>query len=279
MARVFSEDGAVLALAQREHSEQERARWVPKQFRANDLHVVANDADAAVVTATKAVDIIPPNVQAQSDQAKACRAMHATRLAALKARGVDAIEARKQLAVLAGRCDSLSASARQALESYRENARKELAEAQDRQNKAHAAVAQVETAIAKKLSEAEGIERGGITGGSNGVLDAVVNANPTAKRKWWYIFGSLLALECLPLLLKVLSRRSSVGMRILVEEALRIDGHLRRRDEALHAAEQRAIFRRPLDEARDAAICTDEVQSDLARSAARQSPPPLRRRP
>lgn len=154
-------------------------------------------------------------------------------------------------------------AARRELERYRETSQKALSEAVAAQSTAHTALEEAEKAIKERLSEAREIEKNAITPLSSIVGDSVLNASPAARRKWIGTYLLLLLLELSPLGFKWLGGPSGPGSRMAVDHELAVARHIRRRDDAIHADEQRLAVRDSVDEMFDAALKSQVVRDRL----------------
>ncbi|MGP0104056.1 hypothetical protein [Rhodoblastus sp.] len=263
MPLVLGQDGARIALEQRETRDAARSKDLAAQFDVVGLRASVTQADAVAAAAQSAAAMIPPAILRMEGHTKACSQALARRRNALVAKGVNEVERRRQLGPISARCNGLANAARRELERYRETSQKALSEAVAAQSTAHTALEEAEKAIKERLSEAREIEKNAITPLSSIVGDSVLNASPAARRKWIGTYLLLLLLELSPLGFKWLGGPSGPGSRMAVDHELAVARHIRRRDDAIHADEQRLAVRDSVDEMFDAALKSQVVRDRL----------------
>jgi hypothetical protein len=260
---LIGKDGARIALEQREEKDNIRARTLQQRFSIENLRTAAVEADLKQKAAKAAAETIPERIQRLDIQAKACVRQLAKQRSALLAKGVSPAVARTELVSLSIRCGALANNAGRELAAYRETTQKLLSEAAAEQAIAQTTLADAQTAVKSRLDEAEMIEKDAITPMSSLVADSVLNVSPTARRKWMGLYLLLLLIELSPLGFKWASGRSAPGTRMAVDHDLAVARHIRRRDDAIHADEQRLDIRDQMDEILGALLRSPSVRNKL----------------
>lgn len=260
---LIGRDGARVALEQREKNDNLRAYALHARFNIETLSNAVVEAEAKQKTAKAAAETIPERIQRLDSQAKACTRQLANQRSGLLAKGVSAELTRTELSALAKRCAILTNNARRELAEYREVAQKALSEAVAEQTAAQSALGGAQTAVRTRLDEAAQIEKEAISPLSSLVADNVLNVSPTARRKWFGLYLLLLLIELSPLGFKWASGQSAPGTRMAVDHDLAVARHIRRRNDAVHADEQRLAVRDWVDELLEAVLRSPAVRDKL----------------
>lgn len=259
----LGKDSARVALEQREEKDQTRARSLYERFDIGVLKKNVSDADIRQKAAKVAAETIPERITGLEKQAKACGRQVASNRSALLARGLSAAAVRIELAPLSARCGTLANNARRELAAYHETAQKTLSEVVTEQTTAQSALASAQLTVKARLDEASRIEKEAISPLSSLVADSVLSVSPTARRRWFGLYLLLLLIELSPLGFKWASGQSAPGSRMAVDHELGVARHLRRRDDAIHADEQRLAVRDRIDEALDAVLRSSAARDKL----------------
>jgi hypothetical protein len=260
---LLGRDGERIASEQREAKDAARAKALNERYDITGLRANIAQADMKVTAAQAAVATIPATIVKMETDARTCWQTVARRRANLVARGVGEAERKRLLGPLSAHCGDLANAARRELGLYRDAAQKAFAEIVTRQSVAHDALSSAEATINARLAEGSQIDRASITSMSSIVGDSVLNSSPSARRTWIATFAFLLLVELSPFVLKLLSGASAPGARIAVDHSLAVARHMRRRDDAIHADEQRLAVRDRVDAALEEALKSPVVRERL----------------
>ncbi|UPK23388.1 DUF4407 domain-containing protein [Bradyrhizobium sp. 131] len=216
-----------------EEAERKRGSELAARYNLAELQSAETAAEAAVRNARQAVQIVPPDIKARLDAAKACWAGYTRRRANLIQQGMLAIEARRRLAPVAAGCTRDQAVAQELLDDYGKRARSALRAAEERFHQSGQALIDTRNIVAEKSAYAAEIEQRAITPLSSTVLRKLLETDAGAFFKYWTVFGLVMGLELMPLLAKLISPRSVPGTRIATDLAIAKSRHSRRRKAAL----------------------------------------------
>lgn len=225
------------ALHMREASDSARSRSLAERFELNQKRATANDAATRLQTAQVAVAKLPIDIQARLGAAKGCWSQYSAELRALQNTGTAHGDAKLRLVSRAARCTELQHAAATARDEYLKQARAELTNATAAHAEATGQLREAHSEVGARTRAAAETESDAYTYRSATVMHSLLQESPGARLKWFIVTALQLALEFLPMLLKVMNGQSVAGRRIMDERECAIGQY----DDRRRAAEGERI--------------------------------------
>lgn len=210
----------VHALHMAEESEKSRRGELETQLQVVSKQETANKMMRDVEKLEKMMETIPEDIKRRIDSAKQNWNRYYQNKNRLIASGHTVSQAKASLAEQAARCTRLEKEANENKEAYLQNLRNQLKEAMDAKNRAIYKLAETDEIVSMKTSQARIIEETAFNPLSATVLTSLIARDKGVLFKYLLISGFFLVLELLPLILKVIVGRTSIGEKIVIERKI-----------------------------------------------------------
>jgi len=208
------------ALHMAEESEKLRRGELENQLKLASKQETANKMMREVEKLEKMMEIIPEDIKKRIDYAKQNWNRYFQSKNRLIASGHTVSQAKAILAEKAARCTRLEKEANENKEAYLQNLRNQLNMAMDAKNRAINKLAETDEIVSMKTSQARIIEETAFNPLSATVLTSLIERDKGVFFKYLLISGFFLVLELLPLILKVIVGRTSIGEKIVIERKI-----------------------------------------------------------
>lgn len=229
---------AAHALHMRERSDNERVGALNSRFKIDQLRETVSGAENETTDAQRAVNTIPPAIQASIKAGRVCWQNYWGSLRARVRGGMSESVARGHLSRQAARCRATTQAAQNELDAYRRLAQQKVAAAEQSRASANEALGAAQTEVTARLADAYAIERAATSARSSTVLRDLLATDPMFGLKFWSYYAFSILLELLPILTKCLIGRSTPGAQFAADNFLSVSASERRIADEIAAARE-----------------------------------------
>lgn len=208
------------ALHMQEQSEARRLGYLNSRFEVIERKKAATTAIEEAARIEKQATILPVDIRNRLTDASRCLAIYQRRKAAVIASGLTDVEAKNILKVEGTRCGVKQSAARNEQAAYDAKMRLMLRDAEERKGAAEAQMKTAMAAVSERIDQAAVVEKQALNTSSAVVLADLLRTNLAAKTKWALVTLIMVAFELLPLLMKLLAGKSTIGLRLSARRAV-----------------------------------------------------------